>query len=192
MPPVEVIAKNPSKSQPVESNPRTWVNKVRQIIYCLTSMYQSQKRFKSLQFKSIIQLVNLFYGSNPMFNITKYILLEVKLHDFLVLSAFFFPDCCYENNANVNCLLWPFIRSRYSHINLMLGVNYRDTNWSSWTILHNKESKEASLIEAIRGCYLHQQLLEPTRSRGSNNPSSICTNWRINARFWYQMYCLTW
>ena len=38
---------------------------------------------------------------------------------------------------------------------------------------HNEVSKEAIFIETIRDCYLYQQLLEPKRSRSTNNPSLI-------------------
>ena len=36
---------------------------------------------------------------------------------------------------------------------------------------HYEESKEAQFIETIRDCYLYQQLLEPTWSRSTDNPS---------------------
>ena len=54
---------------------------------------------------------------------------------------------------------------------LCRGFNFRNINWLTQT--RNEESKEAQFIETLRDCYLYQQLLEPTRSRSTDNPSLI-------------------
>ena len=38
---------------------------------------------------------------------------------------------------------------------------------------HNEESNKAQFIETIRDCYFYPHLLEPTRSRKTDNPSLI-------------------
>ena len=106
-------------------------------------------------------------------------LLEVKLlgGDILLFGCFYRSptpsDTSDENNANLNRLLRSLTVKRYTHICFVGDFNYRDINWLSWTTSHNEESKEANFIETLRDCYLYQHLQEPTRSRGSDDPSLI-------------------
>ena len=61
----------------------------------------------------------------------------------------------------------------YSHICFVGDFNFRDIDWNTWTTNHNEESKEMKFIENLRDCFLFQHVLEPTRSRGADHPSTI-------------------
>ena len=78
-----------------------------------------------------------------------------------------------KNHANLNNLLKYLSGKKYIHQCFVGGFNLRNINWFTWTSPHNEESKEAQFIETIRDCYLYQHLLEPTRSRSTDNLSLI-------------------
>jgi len=56
---------------------------------------------------------------------------------------------------------------------LVGDFNYKFINWKSWTTSKSENSDEYKFIETVRDCYLHQHLLEPTRRRGTDEPSLI-------------------
>ena len=106
-------------------------------------------------------------------------LLEVNLHggDALLFGCFYRSptpsQSSDDNNANLNKLLRSLAQKRYSHICLVGDFNYRDINWQTYSTLRNEGSKEANFIETVHDCYLYQHLKEPTRNRGTNEPSLI-------------------
>ena len=91
--------------------------------------------------------------------------------------------CCYrsptatdsskENNAELNNLLKQICNQKYSHICIVGDFNYRKIDWTSWITECGEESSEAKFIECLRDCYLHQHVEEPTRRRGSDEPSLL-------------------
>ena len=58
---------------------------------------------------------------------------------------------------------------------LMTGdFNYPKINWDSWTTPgENTENEEFKFIEALRDTYMYQHTTEPTRGRGTNEPSVL-------------------
>ena len=78
-----------------------------------------------------------------------------------------------DNNVNLNILLRSISMRKYSHKCFVGDFNYRNINWVSWTTPHNEDSNEAKFVETIRDCYLHQNIDEPTRRRGNDEPSLI-------------------
>ena len=51
--------------------------------------------------------------------------------------------------------------------------NYKGINWESWTTKWGKSSEPGGFVEAIRDAFLFQHVLEPTRKRGSDEPSIL-------------------
>ena len=106
-------------------------------------------------------------------------LLEIKLQRGDVLLF----GCIYRsptqsstsllNNKKLNSFLRNIPSKKYSHICILGDFNFKDINWKTWTTQHSEESKEAHFIEALRDSFLHQNIQEPTRRRGSDDPSTI-------------------
>ena len=79
-----------------------------------------------------------------------------------------------ENNLNLNKLIKSLAtNNKYTHKCFVGDFNLKDINWNTWTTNHNEQSKEFRFIEMIRDCYLYQHVLEPTRCRGSDDPSTL-------------------
>ena len=106
-------------------------------------------------------------------------LLEIRLRggDLLLFGCFYrspTPSSYSDvNNYNLNQLLRVINLKKYSHKCFVEDFNYKDINWNSWSTPHVEDSKEAKFLDAIRDSYLHQHLLEPTRRRGTDEPSLI-------------------
>ena len=91
--------------------------------------------------------------------------------------------CCYrsptaseqseENNEKLNQLLRIISNKKYSHRCVVGDFNFRNINWSNWSTTLSEQSAEAKFIEAVRDCYFFQHMSEPTRHRGTDNPSLI-------------------
>ena len=106
-------------------------------------------------------------------------LVEIRLRGGDVLLF----GCCYrsptttelsgENNDKLNRLLKCISLKKYSHICIVGDFNYKAINWSSWTTTLSDDSSEARFIETLRDCYFHQHVEEPTRRRGTNEPSLL-------------------
>ena len=109
----------------------------------------------------------------------EYCLLEVKIekNDTLLFGCIYRSPTksltSKENNKNINELLIKISSSKYSHICLVGDFNYKNINWDTWTTQQNESSKEATFIETLRDSFLYQHVLEPTRSRGNDDPSLI-------------------
>lgn len=107
-------------------------------------------------------------------------LLEMKLYkkDTLLFGCFYRSPSVNadskENNNNLNQLLKSLCSNKkYSHICFIGDFNFKDINWESGTTSKSEESKETQFIETIRDCFLYQNITEPTRSRGRDEPSTI-------------------
>ena len=79
-----------------------------------------------------------------------------------------------ENNEKLNLLLKSLSdNKKYTHKCIIGDFNFKSINWSNWSSSLNEESKEERFLNTIRDCYLHQNIEEPTRSRGDDEPSLI-------------------
>ena len=79
-----------------------------------------------------------------------------------------------DNNANLNSYLRQLCNlKKYSHICLVGDFNYNKINWENCSTSKGEESKEYEFLETLRDCFLYQQVNEPTRHRGSDEPSLI-------------------
>ena len=79
----------------------------------------------------------------------------------------------HENNSNLNALLHRLaIDKRYSHVCLTGDFNFH-INWHQWSSSFPEHSKEEVFLESLRDCFLYQYVLEPTRRRGTNEPSIL-------------------
>ena len=91
--------------------------------------------------------------------------------------------CCYrsptltptsnENNEKLNGLLKIISEKKYSHRCIVGDFNYRNINWTHWTTDCGDNSLEAQFLKTVRDSFFYQHIDEPTRARGSNNPSLI-------------------
>ena len=91
--------------------------------------------------------------------------------------------CCYrsptksatssENNTRLNKLVRWFSETHHSHKLLAGDFNYKEINWESWTTKCGESSEPGGFVEAIRDAFLFQHVLEPTRKRGSDEPSIL-------------------
>ena len=79
-----------------------------------------------------------------------------------------------ENNNKLNSLLKSLaLDKKYSHTCFVGDFNYKSINWSSWTTPYGENSHEERFLEAVRDSFLHQHVQEPTRCRGTDDPSTI-------------------
>ena len=78
-----------------------------------------------------------------------------------------------DNNDSLNNLLRCIREKNYSHICLVGDFNFRDINWETHSTTHGESSKEAKFIEAVRDCFLHQHITQPTRRLGNDQPSVL-------------------
>ena len=78
-----------------------------------------------------------------------------------------------KNNDDLNRLLSNISQSNYTHRCIVGDFNFKDINWSTWSTIHNEESKEYKFIETVRDSFYHQHNLENSRRRGNDEPSLI-------------------
>ena len=79
-----------------------------------------------------------------------------------------------ENNTSLNKLLKSVAQEKtYTHKCIVGDFNFPTINWDNWTTPHAEESKEEKFLEALRDSFFHQHVQEPTRCRGTDNPSTI-------------------
>ena len=79
-----------------------------------------------------------------------------------------------ENNNNLNLLIKSIaLNNKYSHKCLLGDFNFPTINWENWTTPHMEDSKEEKFLDALRDAYLYQHVDEPTRCRGTDDPSLI-------------------
>ena len=78
------------------------------------------------------------------------------------------------NNSNINKLIVNLAKDgKYSHLCIVGDFNYNKINWSNWSSPCSPDSKEELFLEALRDSFLYQHVLEPTRCRGTDEPSTI-------------------
>ena len=78
-----------------------------------------------------------------------------------------------ENNTNLNVLIHNLSNEKkYSHICLTGDFNFK-INWQQWSTSYPEHSKEEIFLETLRDSFLYQHVLEPTRRRGTDEPSIL-------------------
>ena len=53
------------------------------------------------------------------------------------------------------------------------GFNYKHINWETWSTSKSKDSEEEKFLEALKDSFLFQHVTQPTRHRGSDEPSIL-------------------
>ena len=77
------------------------------------------------------------------------------------------------NDEKLNKLLSDLSNRNYSHVCLVGDFNFKDINWKTWSTSKSEQSKEHRFLETLRDCYLFQHVSEPTRARGTDEPSLL-------------------
>ena len=84
------------------------------------------------------------------------------------------PKVSGENNTKMNQLINQLASNKkYTHVCLVGDFNYKDIDWKKWSTPHPETSSEERFLEALRDSFLYQHVLEPTRRRGSDEPSTF-------------------
>lgn len=79
-----------------------------------------------------------------------------------------------EDNIKLNTLMRTISsEKKYSHNCIIGDFNLPTINWENWTTPHGEDSKEERFLDAIRDSFLYQHIDEPTRCRGTDDPSTI-------------------
>ncbi len=104
-------------------------------------------------------------------------LLEIQLRkkDTLSFGCFYRSGSgSVQNNENMRNLIKSIVQKNYSHKCLGGDFNYPSINWETWQAGNeNEESEKHKLITCLRKNYLSQLVTEPTRVRGTNEPSNL-------------------
>eukprot|EP00111_Clytia_hemisphaerica_P015044 TCONS_00044288-protein len=80
----------------------------------------------------------------------------------------------HENNSMLNSLLKSLSQDkRYSHKCIVGDFNLPTIDWENWTTPHIEDSKEEKFLDALRDSFLYQYVKEPTRCRGTDDPSLV-------------------
>ena len=83
-------------------------------------------------------------------------------------------DNSTENNNKLNTLINDISSTKkYSHKCFVGDFNFPTINWENWTTKHLEDSKEEKFLNALRDSFLHQNVDEPTRCRGNDDPSLV-------------------
>ena len=106
--------------------------------------------------------------------------LEIKLrgHDCLSFTCVYRSptksDTSAENCIKLNNMLINIAKDKkYTHRCIIGDFNYKDINWELMATLKGEGSDEEKFLRAIQDSYLHQNILEPTRKRGDDEPSIL-------------------
>lgn len=101
--------------------------------------------------------------------------IKLKGKDTLLVGCVYRSPNSTDGNASaLNTLLRKICSQRYSHTVIVGDFNYPDINWENWTTASQNENNPAvKFIETLHDCYLTQNVSEPTRGRGTTNPSLI-------------------
>ena len=79
-----------------------------------------------------------------------------------------------KNNEDMNKLIKELSQNpKYTHICLVGDFNYGKINWEYWSSPCEEDSNEERFLDALRDSYLYQHVLEPTRQRRSDKPSTL-------------------
>ena len=79
-----------------------------------------------------------------------------------------------QNNKNMMKLLNKLSTLNPSHLLIMGDMNLSEIDWINQRCkTNNDEDINHKFLECMRDCYLFQHVLEPTRQRGQNEPSTL-------------------
>ncbi len=114
---------------------------------------------------------------NPQNNFSEVVLLEIELrkNDKLLLGCFYRSGSgSTQNNTQMIQLIHNIARKNYSHLCLVGDFNYPSINWNTWHPGNeNEDSDESNFIDCLRDNFLSQHITQPTRVRGTNEPSTL-------------------
>lgn len=109
------------------------------------------------------------------FNEAQFCTLKLKGKDTLLIGSFYrSPNSTTENNDNLNKLLDKISENKFARVLLLGDFNYPKIDWETMsTTAASTEEKEFKFIEKLRDCYFVQHITEPTRGRGTTEPSLL-------------------
>ena len=100
--------------------------------------------------------------------------IPLKSPDRLLLGCIYRSESgSEENNDQLVTLMKESTKLNHSHTLLIGDFNYKDIDWNYWTTPKSENSREFKFIQCVRDTYYHQHVLQPTRSRADNVPSTI-------------------
>ena len=115
-------------------------------------------------------------------NFDEILAIEIKINkkDTLLFALLYrngdFTDWHIENNNKFYSVVKHIASLKYSHIVLMGDMNFRGINWETITNFEKnslQKNENEIFIECIRDSFLFQHITEPTRHRGTDNPSTL-------------------
>ena len=152
--------------------------------FCHRTIFDIYHQYRFDQWEGIFILVHssishLAIQVAPVVQFEEACLLEIKLEGSDVMLF----GCIYrsptqtsgsdENNNNLNALVHRLSdNKRYSHVCFTGDFNFH-INWHQWSTPFSSRSKEELFLETLRNSFLYQHVLEPTRRRGTNKPSTL-------------------
>ena len=77
-----------------------------------------------------------------------------------------------ESNRDTNKLLLDQAKCS-THLNVCGDFNYKNINWQLLSCNLDEQSNEQKFLNAVQDGFLHQHVNEPTRSRGSDEPTLL-------------------
>lgn len=84
------------------------------------------------------------------------------------------PNCDHENDLLLNQLITNGAQLYHSDIFILIGdFNFPKIDWTSLSSPGDTNSREFVFLETLRDSFLSQMIQEPTRARGTNNPSIL-------------------
>ena len=84
------------------------------------------------------------------------------------------PNSSQEDNNHLRELITKVTNMKYSHLLIMGDFNFPGINWATWsTRSQNEDDEEYQFLESLRDGFLFQHVLQPTRVRGENEPSTL-------------------
>ena len=91
----------------------------------------------------------------------------------LIGSLYRSPSGTEENFQQMCNLFKESTKLRYTQLILFGDLNLPQIDWNTCSTSNNEDSKDFKFIETVRDCFLFQHVTNPTRGRGSDNPSVI-------------------
>lgn len=96
-----------------------------------------------------------------------------KTEKLLVGVIYKSPSSNIDNHYQLNHLISQAAALSYKEIVILGDFNFPDINWQNWTTAHNETHTSFRFIECLRDCFLQQLILEPTRYRIDQEPSTL-------------------
>ena len=114
------------------------------------------------------------YEPTTKFEETLVINLKLNNNEALTLALLYrSPNSTDSNNNHLNKLIDELCANNSTRIMLVGDLNFPGIDWSAVTTTTRVEGREFHFIEKIRDNFLTQHVMEPTRCRGSDNPSTL-------------------